>query len=181
MALGLINLSLHREWSNSKWEKIIDTKKERVARKKGLHSSQLNWLVAELRRAKHASGAPWVTFFGKSIYARNFGYDFTYVRPPVQTVGVEVGRQDSLWGREYSGNFPWREIAWQRCIWQPAFSWREIILVTSKEQERVREKRRRNLRNSRENPRKEKKRKFQWNQRKAERNRTRGKTLIYNG
>ena len=69
-----------------------------------------------------------------------------YVRPPVQTVGVEVGRQNSLWGREYSGNFPRREIVWQHCIWQPAFFWWEIILVTSKEQERAREKRRRNLR-----------------------------------
>ena len=32
---------------------------------------------------------------------------------------------------EHLGNFPWREIAWQRCIWQPAFFWPEIILVTS--------------------------------------------------
>ena len=45
-----------------------------------------------------------------------------YARPRVQTVGVEVGRQDGLWGRE-----SWREIARQR----PAFSWGEIILVTS--------------------------------------------------
>ena len=42
------------------------------------------------------SGAPWVRFFGKSIHARNFGYDVTFVRRPVQTVGVELGRQDSL-------------------------------------------------------------------------------------
>ena len=46
---------------------------------------------------------------GKSIHARNFGYDVTYVRPPVQTVAVE--RQESLWGRECSANFPLREIA----------------------------------------------------------------------
>ena len=26
-------------------------------------------------------------------------------RPSVQTVGVEVGRKESLWGRECSGNF----------------------------------------------------------------------------
>ena len=26
--------------------------------------------------------------------------------PPVQTVGVEVGRKESVWGREGSGNFP---------------------------------------------------------------------------
>ena len=35
----------------------------------------------------------------------------TSARPPVETVGVEVGRQENLWGRECSGNFPWREIA----------------------------------------------------------------------
>ena len=29
----------------------------------------------------------------------------TPVRRPVQTVGVEVGRQDNLWGRECSGNY----------------------------------------------------------------------------
>ena len=46
--------------------------------------------------------------------------------------GVEGGGGvDSIWARECSGNFPWREIAWQRCIWQPPFFWRKIILVTS--------------------------------------------------
>ena len=35
---------------------------------------------------------------------------------------VLVGRQDNLWGRECSGNFRWREIAWQLCIGNPRFS-----------------------------------------------------------
>ena len=66
------------------------------------------------------------------------------LRPPVHSVGVEVGRQDNLLG---TGMFPWRGIARQRCIWQPSFFWREIILVKSnwitiKEQKRAREKRR---------------------------------------
>ena len=83
----------------------------------------LSSLIAELRRAKRASGPPWVRLFGKSTQPRNFGYAITYIRPPAQTVGGEVGRQDSLWGRECSGNFPWREIAWKRCIWQPAYTY----------------------------------------------------------
>ena len=45
--------------------------------------------------------------------------------------GMEVGRQDSLWGPDCSGNFPWREIAWQPCIWQPSFFWQEVTLATS--------------------------------------------------
>ena len=111
-------------------------------------------LKAELRCAKRASGAPWVRNFGKSIDTRNFGYDVS-VGTPARTVGVEVGRQDRVWGQECSGNFPWREIAWQRCIRQPAFFWREILLVKSngiriKEQKKVREKRRQNLRNLKE-------------------------------
>ena len=53
-------------------------------------------LTVDLRHAKGASGAPWVRFFGKSIHARNFCYDVMYMRPPVQTVGVEVGKLDSL-------------------------------------------------------------------------------------
>ena len=47
----------------------------------------------------------------------------------VQTVGAEVGREDSVWGRECSGNLPWWGIAWQRCNWEPAFFWREIKLT----------------------------------------------------
>ena len=70
--------------------------------------------------------------FGTSIHARNFGNDVS-VRPTVQTVGKEVGREDSLRGRECSGNFPWQEIAWQRSIWQPTFFRWKIILVTSNE------------------------------------------------
>ena len=52
-------------------------------------------LMAELRRAKRASGAPWIRFFRKYIHARNFGYDVSVrppTRPPVQTVWVQVGR-----------------------------------------------------------------------------------------
>ena len=76
-------------------------------------------LIAELRRTKRASGAPWVIFFGKSPgypCEKFWLWRQQYVRPPVETVGVEVGRQDSLWGWESSsGNFTWREIAWQWC------------------------------------------------------------------
>ena len=46
-------------------------------------------LIAELRRAKRASGAPWVRFFGKSIHARNVGYDVTYV--PVRSYRLTGG------------------------------------------------------------------------------------------
>ena len=60
----------------------------------------------------YLTGAPLVRFFGKSIDAGNFDYDVSVrpsarppVRPPVQTVWVEVGRQDSLWGRECSASF----------------------------------------------------------------------------
>ena len=35
---------------------------------------------------------------------RNLVMTSVYTRPPVQNYGVEVGRQDGLWGREYSGN-----------------------------------------------------------------------------
>ena len=98
-----------------------------------------NTIMAELRR-KCASGAPWVRFLRISIHARNFGYDVS-VHPSVQTVGVDVARQDSLWARECSGQ-----------LWRPAFFWWEIILVKSngikiKEQKRAREKKRRHLRN----------------------------------
>ena len=58
-----------------------------------------NETVAKARR-DHFSGAYRLRLcFGKSIDARNFGYEvsFTPVRPRVQTVGVEVGSQDSLW------------------------------------------------------------------------------------
>ena len=75
-------------------------------------------IIAEIRHAKHASEAPWVRFFGKSIHARNFGYDLThvqsYVHPPVQTVGVEVGRQDSLQGREFSGGNHISDEQWDK-------------------------------------------------------------------
>ena len=49
---------------------------------------------------------------GEGIHARNFCYDVMYIRPPVQTVRVEVGKPDSLWEQECSDNFPWPEIAW---------------------------------------------------------------------
>ena len=111
-------------------------------RKREADSGAENEFVAELRRAKRASGALWLRFSWKSIHVRNFGYDVSlrlYSRPRVQTVGVEVGRQDSLQGWECWGIFPWREITWQRCICQPAFFWREIISdeQRDKEQERA--------------------------------------------
>ena len=60
------------------------------------------------------TSGPTVRFFGKSIHMREIlAMTSAYARPRVQTVGVEVGRQDSLWGPECSGNFPWREVAWQ--------------------------------------------------------------------
>ena len=66
--------------------------------------------VVEHRRAERAIGPPWVRFFGKSIHARNFGYDVTSVHPsvcpPVQTVGVKMGRQDSLWDGSVRAIFP---------------------------------------------------------------------------
>ena len=44
--------------------------------------------IAELRLGKLASGVPWVRFLGKSIRARIFGYNVTFVcasaRPPAQ-------------------------------------------------------------------------------------------------
>ena len=73
--------------------------------------------IRDLTRARSSavviyhSGAPWVRFFGKSLHARNFVYDVS-VRPTVETVRVEVGREYCVWGRECSGHFPWREIAW---------------------------------------------------------------------
>ena len=111
-----------------------------------------------------------------------------YALPGVQTAGVEVGRQNSLLGRECSSNFPWQEIARQRCIRQPAFFWREIISVKSngikiKEQKRAPEKRRRNFRNLREERLercrgRRKRGHFNEGHRKAERNRAIERTLI---
>ena len=105
-----------------------------------------------------------------------FNYDSSVrlpARPHVQTVVVEVGRQDSLWGRKCSGIVSKREIGWQLCIWQPVFFWQKITLVKSngikiKEQKRAREERRRNLRNLSE----------ERLDRKNERNGARDKTLI---
>ena len=71
---------------------------------------ELKWFVC--------CNGPWVRFFGKCIHGRNLGFDVS-VRPCIHTFGMEVLRQDSLWGRECSDNFSWREIASQRCIWQP--------------------------------------------------------------
>ena len=104
-----------------------------------------------------------------------------HVLPPVQAVGVEVGRQDNIWGRDCSGNFPWREIVWQRCISNPPLFWREIILVTSnglnirKEHERRSEEILERCRGRR------RREHFNENQHKAESDRARNKRLIYNG
>ena len=54
---------------------------------------------------KHASRAPWVRFFRISIHGGKFGYDVTYVHPPIQTAGVEVGKQESLWRRSVCAIF----------------------------------------------------------------------------
>ena len=69
---------------------------------------------------KLASGAPWVRFFGKSIHARNFGYDAS-VHPSVQTVGSV--RAIFLGGKSRGS------IAF--C--NPRFFWQEVKLVTSNE------------------------------------------------
>ena len=57
--------------------------------------------------------------------ARNFGYGIAHL--PVQTVRVEVGRQDSLWRWECLGNYPWWEIAWycSFAFGNPGFSGRK--------------------------------------------------------
>ena len=88
------------------------------------------WHNSGSQAHKARQRSPIGKLFWKSIHARNFGYDVS-VRPCVPTVGVEVGRQDSVWGQKCSDNSPWGKIAWQRCIWQPAFFWWEIIFVTS--------------------------------------------------
>ena len=52
--------------------------------------SDLCPLIAELRRAKRASGATWVRLFGKSIHARNLGCDVSVrlsAYPPVRPSG----------------------------------------------------------------------------------------------
>ena len=44
--------------------------------------------IAELQRAKRASGAPWVRIFGKPMWPRKFGcVRRPPVRPRVQTLG----------------------------------------------------------------------------------------------
>ena len=44
--------------------------------------------IAELLRAKRASGAPWVRIFGKPMRPRKFGaYARPSARPRVQTLG----------------------------------------------------------------------------------------------
>ena len=95
-------------------------------------------------------------------------------------------------GRKAFGNGSVRtKIAWQRCIWQPAFFWRESILVKSngikiKQQKSARTKRRRNSREiegkkaSREAEEGEEKFSMK-NHRESERNGARDKTLSYNG
>ena len=66
-------------------------------------------LIAELQRAKRASGAPWVRIFGKPMRPRKFGaYARTPSRTDSQGGGVGVPRR-SDWG--WGGG---REIDWGR-------------------------------------------------------------------
>ena len=126
-------------------------------------------------------------FFGKSINARNFGNDVTYVRrtdcrggvgEAGQPLGTKVFRQFSL-----AGN----------CVAALHLATRVYLAGNhisdeqrDKEQERLPEKRRLNLRNSSqeilERSRGRRRREnFNENQRKAERIAARDKTLTYNG
>ena len=135
----------------------------------------------ELRRAKRASRAPWVRFFGKSIHARNFGYEVMYVRPPVETVGVEAGHP---LGTGVFGQF---SLEGNRV---PALRLATRVFlvgnhISDEQQERAREKRRRNLRNlskksSRESEEGEEK-KISMKPNVKLREIERGKTLIYDG
>ena len=56
--------------------------------------------IAELRLGRLASGVPWVRFLGKSIRARNFGYNVTFVcvsaRPPAQNGEFKQRRRVQL-------------------------------------------------------------------------------------
>ena len=61
---------------------------------------------------------------------------------PVQTVEAEVGRKDSTWGRECSGNFPWWEIVWQCCIGNSIFVAGNNISDEKQDKEQERAKRR---------------------------------------
>ena len=61
----------------------------------------------------------------------NFGCDITYVRPPAQAIGVEVRRQESLWGWEcWAISLAGNRVATLHLATR--VFWREIILVTSK-------------------------------------------------
>ena len=114
-----------------------------------------------------------------------------YVRPPIQTVGVEVGRQDSLWERARSVRaiFLGGKSRGSVAFGNPRFSGGKLSISDEQrdnEQERAREKRRRNLRNSSEeilerSQGMRRRENFNENQRKAERNRARDKIFIYNG
>ena len=112
----------------------------------------------------------------------------TSVRLPEQTIGVKVGRQDSLWGRDF-GQFSLagNRVAALQLATRVFLAGNHISdEQRDKEQERSLEKRRRNLRNlsediferSRGRRRRDN---FDENHHKAERNRARDKTLIYNG
>ena len=111
-----------RENKNNAYANFWGTSKEYY----GIFRSGLNQLcdlITKLRRAKGAQRSTMGTIFWVMYRCEKF-WLWRHVRPIVQTVGVEVGRQDSFWGRECSGNFPWQEIAWQRYISNPRFSGR---------------------------------------------------------
>ena len=107
--------------------------------------------ITKLRRANRTSGA----LFYEYDFSGNLSVQEILVMTSCTSDRTDCrgagGRQDSLWGRECSGNFPLQEIAWQQ----------------------------RNP--SREAERGEEEKISMKSQSKAERNRAKDKTLIYNG
>ena len=52
-----------------------------------------------------------------------------YARPAVQTIGVEVGMNDRLWGGVVRASFLDGKSHGQRCTWKAAFFWQKITLT----------------------------------------------------
>lgn len=143
-------------------------------------SSGRKWDCRKARR-DHFNGAYRLRLcFGKSIDARNFGYEvsFTPVRPRVQTVGVEVGSQDSLWDGNVRAIFLGGKSHGSVAFSNSCISGGDIILGKSKAIKSKEHERRGDERNLSEARRRRES--FNENQRKAERNRARDKKLIHN-